>query len=63
MALIHTTLGDLDESALTRTEGGHTNDTEVVSWVQYEFNGEVVRRDVHMALKQGVFGSADAASL
>ncbi len=62
MALISTIKGDIDESLLLKTEGGHDNDTETVKWVQYELDGEVVRRDVDMVLKKGLSLFADAAS-
>lgn len=33
--LITTTLGDRDDATLLKTEGGHENDTEIVTWVEY----------------------------
>jgi hypothetical protein len=35
LALIFTTLGYLDESALQKTEGGIDNDVEATTWVEY----------------------------
>jgi hypothetical protein len=54
MALIFTTKGEMDESLLERTEGVVDNENEHTTWVEYRFDGEVVRRDVHVALKQGI---------
>lgn len=54
MALIHTTLGDLDESLLDKTEGTFDNKNEKGSWVEYRLKGkdEVIHRSVNMELKQ-----------
>jgi hypothetical protein len=56
MALIHTTLGDLDESTLIKTEGELDNDHELTRWVEYRQteDGEVIHRSVHVHLKQGL---------
>ena len=54
MALIFTTKGNLQESLLTKTDGGHENDTEVVTWQEWTLNGEIVKREVQMHLKQGL---------
>lgn len=53
MALIFTTKGDIEESLLTKTVGGHENDTEIVSWQEWVLDGEIVKREVQMHLKQG----------
>lgn len=52
MALIHTTAGDIDEALLERSTGTIDNDVERTTWVEYRLNGEIVRRDVDMYLKQ-----------
>jgi hypothetical protein len=54
MALIFTTKGDIEESLLTKTTGGHENDTEIVTWCEWVLNNEIVKRDVNMHLKQGL---------
>jgi hypothetical protein len=54
VALIYTIHGDMDESLLEKTEGVVDNDNEHTTWVEYRLNGEVVRRDVHVALKKGL---------
>lgn len=56
MSLIFTTKGDIEESLLTKTEGGHENDTEIVSWQEWVLDGEIVKREVQMHLKQGLEG-------
>lgn len=50
--LIFTTKGDIEESLLTKTEGFDETETEIVNWTEYHLNGELVKRDVHLALKQ-----------
>lgn len=56
MALIFTTKGDMEESLLTKTTGNSENEVEIVSWQQWEFEGEIVKREVQMHLKQGLQG-------
>lgn len=65
MALIFTTLGDVEESTLVKTEGGHENETEIVKWQEWREIGkdEIVKREVQMHLKQGIFAPADIAQL
>lgn len=62
MALIFTTKGDIEESTLTKTEGGHENDTEIVTWQEWHLDGEIVKRDVQMHLKQGLFTTPTAGT-
>lgn len=62
MALIFTTKGDIEESLLNRVDGGHENDTEIVSWQEYYLDSELVKREVQMHLKQGLIGNAVAAT-
>jgi len=52
MALIFTTKGELEESFLIKTEGSDENDNEVSNWTEYHLDNELVRRDVHLVLKQ-----------
>ena len=56
MALIFTTKGDMEESLLIKTTGNSENEVEIVSWQQWEFEGEIVKREVQMHLKQGLQG-------
>lgn len=56
MALIFTTKGDIEESLLTKTDGGHENDAEIVTWQEWVLDGEIVKREVQMHLKQGLQG-------
>ena len=60
MALIYTTLGEIDEALLERTDGELDNANEHTTWVEYRYNGEIVRRDVHVTLKRPMV-TADAA--
>jgi len=52
MALVTTTLGDMDESLLEKREGNFENDNESTSWVEYWKDGELVHRSAHVALKR-----------
>lgn len=52
MALIFTTHGDIEESLLVKTEGSDENENEISNWTEYHLEVELVRRDVHLVLKQ-----------
>lgn len=54
MALIFTTEGDLEESLLTKTEGGSENDNEIISWQRWTLNGEIVKENASIHFKQGI---------
>jgi len=43
-----------DESELVKSTGGHENDNEVATWVEYRFPGsdDIVHRSAHVTLKQ-----------
>lgn len=62
MALIFTTKGDIEESLLTKKIGDSENDTEIVSWEEWYLGEELVKRNVNMHLKQGLFSPAVAAT-
>ncbi len=57
MALITTTLGDMDEALLEKREGGLDNDNETTTWVEYWFNNELVHRSVAVVLKPVLAGA------
>jgi hypothetical protein len=63
MAIIQTTHGDLDEALLTRREGQDEDDNACATWVEYRLGEEIVRRDVHITMKRGLFSAAVAADL
>jgi len=63
MALIMTTKGEMDDSLLERREGSHENDNEIVSWVEYWLEGELVHRSAHVQLKKNVFAEGISAML
>jgi hypothetical protein len=63
MALIFTTKGEIEESLLVKTEGGYENETEIQKWQEWHLDGELVKRDVQLHLKQGIFGLPEAATL
>jgi len=62
MALIFTTKGDVEESLLVKTEGGHENDNEIVTWQEWHMDGELVKRDVQMHLKHGLISIPTSGS-
>ena len=61
MALIFTTKGNIEESTLVKTEGGHENETEIVTWQEWRLGDEIVKREVQMHLKQGLEGLPTAS--
>jgi hypothetical protein len=62
MALITTTLGDMEASLLEKKEGSVDNDHEFTTWTEYWLEGELVHRSVHVQLKKSVELAVDAAS-
>lgn len=55
MAEIWTSKGFLDDATLTFTTGGVDNDNECTTWEEWrDATGEIVKRNVHVALKKGV---------
>jgi hypothetical protein len=58
--IINTPKGPINSDDCTYKEGNHENDNEIVSWQEYWLGEELVKRDVQMHLKQGVFGDAAA---
>jgi hypothetical protein len=60
MARITTSLGDIDESRLTKVEQRIDTATERTTVVEYHLEGVPVHRSVHVTLKQA---SATAALL
>lgn len=63
MAQIQTTKGLVDEALLQKLEGGHDDENERVSWVEYWLDGELVHRSVHVQLKKDVLAEGMAAML
>jgi hypothetical protein len=52
MALIFTTLGEIDESLLEKREGALEDDNELTNWVEYWKDGVLVHRSAHVTLKR-----------
>lgn len=63
MAEIFTTKGMIDEALLVKKEGGYESDTEIQTFQEYYFEGELVKRDVQLHLKQGLQFIPEQASL
>lgn len=62
---MHTIHGEVNEKDLDKKSGVVENERELTTWVEYRLKGkdEIVRRDVHVTLKQpAVFADAEAAS-
>lgn len=54
MTLILTTKGLIDDSFLDKTEGESENDSEIIKWQEWRLDGELIKREVQMHLKQGI---------
>ena len=52
--MITTTKGELDEALLAKSEGSTESDKEIISWVEYRLDDELVHRSVHVVLKRNV---------
>jgi hypothetical protein len=52
MALVTTTLGEMDESLLEKKEGTFEDDNELTTWVEYWKDGALVHRSAHVTLKK-----------
>jgi hypothetical protein len=62
MALITTTLGDMEADLLEKKEGSVDNDHEFTTWNEYWHDDELVHRSLHVQLKKSVELAVDAAS-
>ena len=63
MALITTTKGNMDDSALEKREGSVDNENEFTTWVEYWLDGELVHRSAHVTLKKSPFTALETAPL
>ncbi len=61
--MITTTKGDMDESLLHKSVGSTESDKEIISWVEYRLDDELVHRSVHVLLKQNVAADGVAAAI
>jgi hypothetical protein len=61
--MITTTKGDMDESLLQKSVGSTESDKEIISWVEYRLDDELVHRSVHVVLKQNVAADGVAAAI
>lgn len=61
--MITTTKGEMDESLLRKRKGSTEDDNEIVSWVEYWLDDELVHRSVHVVLKRSVSADGVAASI
>ena len=64
MALVYTTLGEVDEALLEKKEGTFEDDNEITTWVEYWKDGALVHRSAHVTLKKmPEFVAGDTSSL
>ncbi len=61
MAMIFTTKGEIEESLLVKKTGGYETEDEIQTFQEWYLDGELVKRDVQLHLKKGLFGDAVAA--
>jgi hypothetical protein len=61
--MITTTKGNMDESLLQKSVGSTESDKEIISWVEYRLDDELVHRSVHVVLKQNVAADGLAAAI
>jgi hypothetical protein len=61
--MITTTKGEMDEALLAKSEGSTESDKEIISWVEYRLDDELVHRSVHVVLKQNVAADGVAAAI
>jgi len=61
MAEIFTTLGMVEESTLVKTTGTDENPNEIINWQEWRKDGAIVKREVQMHLKQGLFAPGIAS--
>lgn len=47
-----TEITQMDESLLVKSEGSNETENEIVNWVEYRLNDELVHRSAHVHLKQ-----------
>jgi hypothetical protein len=52
MALVTTTLGEMDESLLEKREGTFEDDNELTTWTEYWKDSALVHRSAHVTLKK-----------
>ncbi|TCK36721.1 hypothetical protein B0G84_5734 [Paraburkholderia sp. BL8N3] len=63
MAMVTTIHGDMEETALVKSEGDFEDDNECTHWIEYRLPGsdEIVHRSAHVVLKQPLSADALAA--
>lgn len=59
--MITTTLGEMDESTLIKTEGHYEDDIERTQWVEYRQtpDGDIIHRSAHIYLKAGLLAASE----
>lgn len=57
--IINTPKGAINLEDCVYKEGSSENDNELIHWQEYWLGEELVKRDVQMHLKKGVFGASE----
>ena len=60
---INTIHGPIDDSLLLKRVGQNEDEHEVLSWVEYWYNNELVHRSVDLRLKRGVLSGFDTTNI
>ena len=60
--MIETLIGLIDEDLLEQKEGSLDNENEYTTWKEWWMAGQLVKRDVHVTIKQGTVAGAIAGS-
>ncbi len=61
--MVTTIYGEMHSSLLEKREGTDENDNEIVKWVEYWLDEEMVHRSVHLHLKQNIMADIFAAEI
>ncbi|PFH12836.1 MULTISPECIES: hypothetical protein [Burkholderia] len=63
--LIDGEMTERDESELDKRTGGHEDENEIVSWVEYRLKGTdtLVHRSAHVHMKKNPFSELAAAAI
>lgn len=52
--MIDTIYGRMDKNELVKSTGTQEDENQVLNWVEYRLNDEIVHRSVHLHLKRGI---------
>ena len=55
--MINTIYGEIPEDSLVKSSGSSETEEEIIEWVEYRKDGELVHRSVDIKVKQGLVSS------